>query len=524
MLRRAVLLGISAAFVAASAHGAELVWPNGKHDLHFQAAGRCTLLVRATGIGETLPSEWLLSWTALGDTGAQVSVVAEKDGGGAAFVCDIAPPQTTAEVLDRLSIANFCAPSVATRSQIATYVLDVAAGIRASFHVVPVSGALGQVAPGGSASSLEATLNGGSSAPYSPEPLSATITREGDVVTLWIRGADLGGTSSMTYVAPGDFHRVAFPLFRSTDSVLVGKATVATSLQSGRVEILTAQGLMGAIAISAETPGPGAAVSGDALVVRFRSGAVTSPGPAEPTAISQLKFAPSTLEPTLAAAGVTTLEPIFPWFKHSDVRSTNLIGEPIELDDLADYYWAHTADGTELGGAARTIASADGVMYAGLDYGGSPSTLVAPNDPLYGKQWTMRDTSQVLCGLSASYGIDAQAYLAWGNTKGDPDVRVAIIDTGIDTTHVELSSPPRVRAGPAFVQPAVSTSFDDDLAGHHGTAIAGILAATGNNGAGIAGLGWLVTPWAVKVIRGSDGFSRASWAAQGIACVSFPAR
>ncbi len=331
--------------MAPEARALEATWSNGNPDLRFQLARRCTLIVRTTSPGEALPSEWRLSWVAMADAEIPLGIVSESGGADTARVCDLTDALTATDVVSRLQTASFCAAAGGARAVVAAYVLDAAAGVRGKIHVVPVPPGLGSTTLGLAAPSLEVTLNGGWSGPYSPMLLSGSIARSGNLVTLAARGADLHSVSSVSYVTAGDLRRIPFAVVSATDSLLLAQATLASSLPSGRLEAATAQGFIGAVAMTGEAPLPAATATGDALVVRFRSHVLASSGGAGPTPLSQLHFAPADLGQTLLDAGVTALEPVFPWFKHSDVRSTNLIGEPVELDDLADYYWAHVADG-----------------------------------------------------------------------------------------------------------------------------------------------------------------------------------
>lgn len=76
--------------------------------------------------------------------------------------------------------------------------------------------------------------------------------------------------------------------------------------------------------------------------------------------------------------------------------------------------------------------------------------------------------------------------LAWDVTQGTSDVVVAIIDTGIDSTHEDLAGT-RFVSGYDFINkkdiPAGSNSDDNG----HGTLVAGVVAAVGNNSIGIVG-------------------------------------
>lgn len=81
---------------------------------------------------------------------------------------------------------------------------------------------------------------------------------------------------------------------------------------------------------------------------------------------------------------------------------------------------------------------------------------------------------------------------AWEKSQGSVTTVVAVIDTGIDASHVDLQQVNYV-PGYDFVlgkELAKSTSTDPN---GHGTLVAGIIAATPNNGIGIAGAAWSVS-------------------------------
>jgi thermitase len=122
-----------------------------------------------------------------------------------------------------------------------------------------------------------------------------------------------------------------------------------------------------------------------------------------------------------------------------------------------------------------------------------PVPGLIPNDPEFGKQW----------GL-----LKINAPNAWTLTKGSPRVTVAVLDSGIDQDHEDVSR--KVLASRNFTQ----TPSVDDVVGH-GTHVAGIIAATTNNGTGVAGTGFNVTLLNAKVVD-DDGFADVALVANGI--------
>jgi subtilisin family serine protease/subtilisin-like proprotein convertase family protein len=122
-----------------------------------------------------------------------------------------------------------------------------------------------------------------------------------------------------------------------------------------------------------------------------------------------------------------------------------------------------------------------------------------PNDPYF--------TSNMLWGLQK---INAPA--AWDHTTGSSNVIVAIIDTGIDYNHQDLqgnlwTNPGNVAGdgigndyhGANFTSLTTTTGnvLDDN---GHGSHVAGIIGAVGNNGTGVVGVNWHVQLMALKFL------------------------
>ena len=90
---------------------------------------------------------------------------------------------------------------------------------------------------------------------------------------------------------------------------------------------------------------------------------------------------------------------------------------------------------------------------------------------------------------------------AWELTSGAPGVVIAIVDSGIDPTHPDLLG--AVRTGHDYVDDDADAT---DPPGAHGTAVAGVAAARGNNGFGGVGACFSCTLMPLRVI-GAEGIA-----------------
>ncbi len=108
------------------------------------------------------------------------------------------------------------------------------------------------------------------------------------------------------------------------------------------------------------------------------------------------------------------------------------------------------------------------------------SALQVPNDALYASQWAFAKMN---------------APAAWDIATGTASVIIAVVDTGVDYNHAELAG--KVIKGYDYINNDADPIDDEG----HGTHVAGIAAATTNNGAGIAGMSWGSKVLAVKVLN-----------------------
>jgi serine protease len=160
------------------------------------------------------------------------------------------------------------------------------------------------------------------------------------------------------------------------------------------------------------------------------------------------------------------------------------------------------------------------VEYAEPDY--ILSANLVPNDPQYadGTLWALNNTGQ----NGGQNDADIDAPEAWTLRSDAPQVIVAVVDTGVRFTHEDLAA--NMWRNPGEV---AGNGVDDDRNGYvddvhgisaldatgypmdgngHGSHVAGIIAAAGNNGRGIVGVAWRAQIMALQFLDANgDGYT-----------------
>jgi len=143
---------------------------------------------------------------------------------------------------------------------------------------------------------------------------------------------------------------------------------------------------------------------------------------------------------------------------------------------------------------------------------------VIPNDEYFDLQWHLINSGQ-------AGGLDNEDILApeaWSRRSTSPNITVAVIDTGIQLDHPDLINNIWINSDEIY-----GNGFDDDgngyvddsygwnfpasspvpFADEHGTHVAGIIGAEGNNGIGVTGVSWDVQIMPLDVFNGAKGAS-----------------
>ncbi|MCF3620233.1 S8 family serine peptidase [Planktothrix agardhii] len=145
-----------------------------------------------------------------------------------------------------------------------------------------------------------------------------------------------------------------------------------------------------------------------------------------------------------------------------------------------------------------------------------------PNDPGYPQLWGLNNIGQ--SGGTADADIDAPE--AWDIQKGNQNLVIGVIDTGVDYNHPDLSANiwtnPGEIAGDGIDND--SNGYIDDVRGWdfayndnnpmdvhgHGTHVAGTIAGKGNNGVGVTGVAWNAKIMPLKFLNDSGSGSTSN--------------
>ncbi len=173
--------------------------------------------------------------------------------------------------------------------------------------------------------------------------------------------------------------------------------------------------------------------------------------------------------------------------------------------------------GQNLQQAIAAFQSNPDVEYAQPNY--VYRALTAPNDTKYGDMWGLKNTGQTVSDETYSpsvgssnnpgtSGMDIGAETAWDTITNCSSVVVAVIDSGVNYNHEDLTSN---MANGSYTCPGGTGSRGCDFVGTgdsdpmdpngHGTHVAGTIGAVGNNSTGTTGVCWQATILAVRVLN-----------------------
>jgi subtilisin family serine protease len=162
------------------------------------------------------------------------------------------------------------------------------------------------------------------------------------------------------------------------------------------------------------------------------------------------------------------------------------------------------------------------VLYAEPNYLYRTTGTVLPDDPYLPYQWALHNIGQSIFGAPGTADADIDAPEAWATATGDESVTVAVVDSGVAVDHPDLEGNIWKKPGETLngldddgnglvddVHGWDYVDFDnetEDLDGH-GTHVAGIIGATGDDGIGVAGVAWDVSIMPLRAFGPQGGYN-----------------
>ncbi len=216
---------------------------------------------------------------------------------------------------------------------------------------------------------------------------------------------------------------------------------------------------------------------------------------------------------------VSKIEPIG---QHAKTQTFLIVfNAPVNIPEvLQDYQNTNVLDYVE----PDYIAHGAGVK-------GTSTVTTTPNDALYSRQWGLFNNGTfTVSGMpyTSTNDADTDMELAWDIQTGNPNMIIAVPDTGIRLTHSDIAS--RIW-NKSTLEPIDGVDNDgngliDDYQGWdyvnsdnnptddygHGTNCAGIIGAIPNNSVGYAGVNWNSKIMALKVLDSNNSGSYSAMA------------
>jgi subtilisin family serine protease len=125
-----------------------------------------------------------------------------------------------------------------------------------------------------------------------------------------------------------------------------------------------------------------------------------------------------------------------------------------------------------------------------------PASARVPNDPEFPLQWALHNTGQAIGGVAGTPDADIDAPEAWDLVTDASSVTVAVIDAGVDPRQPDLAPNLDMAAGIDIGGGDEDPTEEGTL---HGSQVASVLGARGDNASGVAGVAWRVRLVPIKV-------------------------
>lgn len=192
-------------------------------------------------------------------------------------------------------------------------------------------------------------------------------------------------------------------------------------------------------------------------------------------------------------------------------------------------FWVATPADADVVALAALLSSDPRIEYAHPNwFGRRHGSPVVPNDPGFAAQYALDNTGQTVNGQVGVMDADIDAPEAWCIRTDATPVLIAVVDSGCNLLHPDIVA--NVWQNPLEPLDGVDNdgnglvddrygwdwanndNIPDDVFGH-GTWVTGVVAASGDNGVGVAGVCWQAR---VAVLKDGDVLPQAALSAAAI--------
>ena len=210
-------------------------------------------------------------------------------------------------------------------------------------------------------------------------------------------------------------------------------------------------------------------------MIKFRPNVVEMPRGMKAAAITAATVRPPSVRALNAKHGVFRIKQLY----------TDVLQIRPDWKHLSDEFVLFFPEGETLEQVLEDYRKDPDVIYA------VPVSIVrayatTPNDPYFGQQY----------GL-----LNIKAPEAWDRTTGASSTLIAVLDTGINYNHEDLTGRLDLADGKDYVHED-NDPWDDNTYNdmYHGTTVSGVIAAATNNAKGVAGTDWQAKILPIKVL------------------------
>jgi len=210
------------------------------------------------------------------------------------------------------------------------------------------------------------------------------------------------------------------------------------------------------------------------VIVMFKSDAVIPPENRTKGRPDEFQIPEQGLRQVLLHANIEAISRLMPDFRPEERHAVTRTGEEVQLTDWSNVYVIRLPQPNAREGFLNALKKRPAVIFA--EPNGRAEHDLTPNDEYFNRQWALKNDGTYIQG-SGTAGADINATQAWDITTGSSSIKIGIVDGGMQTDHPDFAGRVTGDAGDGYP---------------HGTVVAGVAAAQGNNSIGVAGVAWNV--------------------------------